>query len=367
MVKHYFLKYNHSCPPLQAILAMRILFFTNYFYPHIGGVEKHVLELSYELIRKGYEVNIITQRFDKKLPEFEKYNKIKIYRIDGGRLNWFQKFRIWRQLFRNIKLIKNSDIIHCHDVFFWYLPFRFLFFWKKVFVTFHGYESYPVPFKNIVGRRITEVLTYGNICIGDFMRDWYFSSPTLVSYGGVTLPKNSFSPSPSNYSALFYGRLDDQTGIREFIKAVSLIRKKIPKFKFKIIGSGKYKNLVKEEDFQGFKMNPEKELKYVRFAFLSRYLSILEALAAKRLVFATFDNSIKEDYLKMSPFEKFIVIVRSPEELCERLLYYISNPDEEKQLVERGYRFAKENSWKKVADAYQTLWVRRAAVTLSLR
>ena len=342
---------------------MNILFFTNYFYPHVGGVEKHVLEVSKELIQSGHTVIVMTQQFDKKLPKFEKYKNILVYRMPIGKLDWFQKFRIWRELFRNINLIRNADIVHCHDVFFWYLPFRFLFFWKKAFVTFHGYESFPVSFKNVIVRKVSEILANGNICIGDFMKKWYSANPTIISYGGVVLQeKNSLSPvSPS---ALFYGRLDDQTNIREYVQAIKLMRKQIPNFKFKIIGEGDYRSVVKNEAVEGFIKNPEKKLRFFRFAFLSRYLSILEALAARRLVFALYDNNIKEDYLRMSPFANCIVIAGSPEELCEKLLYYLSNPKKEKQLVDKGYRFAQENTWKKVCRTYQALWRKKFSIIM---
>jgi len=342
---------------------MNVLFFSNYFYPHIGGVEKHVLEVSKELIQNGHTVTVVTQRFDKKLPKLEKYKNIAVHRISAGKLNWFQKFRIWRELFRNMSIIRNADIVHCHDVFFWYLPFRLLFLWKKVFVTFHGYESFPVSFKSVVVRKIAEILANGNICIGDFMKKWYSANPTIVSYGGVALPsKNSLSPVSS--SALFYGRLDDQTNIREYAQAVKLIRKQIPNFKFKIIGEGAYRHMLKNEVVEKFTKNPEKELKFYRFAFLSRYLSILEAFAARRLVFALYDNNIKEDYLRMSPFANCIVIAGSPEELCEKLTFYLSNPKKEKQLVDKGYKFAQDNTWKKVCETYQALWRKKYAITM---
>jgi glycosyltransferase involved in cell wall biosynthesis len=342
---------------------MNVLFFANYFYPHVGGVEKHVFELSQELIKNGHAVTVVTQQFDKKLPKFEKHKNIVVHRMLVGKLNWFQKFRIWRELFHNIDLIKNADIIHCHDVFFWYLPFRFLFFWKKVFVTFHGYESFPVSFKNVIVRKIAEILANGNICIGDFMKKWYSAKPTIVSYGGVTFPAASSSLQTSS-SALFYGRLDDQTNILEYMQAVKLIRRQIPNFKFKIIGEGSYRRMVKNEIVEGFIKNPEKKLKSFRFAFLSRYLSILEALAARRLVFALYDNDIKEDYLRMSPFASCIVIAGSPEELCEKLVYYLSNPKKEKQLIDKGYKFAKENTWKKVCETYLALWRKKIAITM---
>jgi len=37
---------------------------------------------------------------------------------------------------KNRQLLQNADIIHCHDVFYWYLPFRFLYPHKPVFTPF---------------------------------------------------------------------------------------------------------------------------------------------------------------------------------------------------------------------------------------
>ena len=42
-----------------------ILFLTRSFYPNIGGVEKHVLELSKELIKRGYRITVITEKTQK--------------------------------------------------------------------------------------------------------------------------------------------------------------------------------------------------------------------------------------------------------------------------------------------------------------
>ncbi len=176
--------------------TVNILFLSRLFYPHIGGVEKHALEVSKRLIAKGYNVTIVTEEIStkdipvyfqsgRKIPKRENINSIEIYRISAGANNWFRKFRIWRELWKLRKLIETSDIIHCHDVFFWYLPFRFLFPFKKIFMTFHGYESYPVSKKEILIRKISENLSLGNICIGDFITKWYGTKPTYVTYGAV--------------------------------------------------------------------------------------------------------------------------------------------------------------------------------------
>src|SRR3989304_6221914 len=81
---------------------------------------------------------------------------IKIYRINVGKDYWFKKFRIWKEFFKNINLFFSADIVHCHDVFFWYLPFRFIFPFKKIYTTFHGYEGYPLTSKDILVHKISE-------------------------------------------------------------------------------------------------------------------------------------------------------------------------------------------------------------------
>jgi len=125
---------------------MRILFFSRLFYPHIGGVETHLLNLSNELIKRGFDVVIITSRFDKTLSSCEEKGKLKILRIDYPEIKFLGLFVIWFNLiFKHFNLINHADIIHIHDVFIWYLPFRLLFPRKdNVFITFHGYPSYPL-------------------------------------------------------------------------------------------------------------------------------------------------------------------------------------------------------------------------------
>lgn len=43
---------------------MKIIQLTPYFYPHLGGVESHVLELSKHLIKRGHEVEVVTTKLE---------------------------------------------------------------------------------------------------------------------------------------------------------------------------------------------------------------------------------------------------------------------------------------------------------------
>jgi glycosyltransferase involved in cell wall biosynthesis len=300
----------------------------------------------------------------------ESVSGIEIIRIPVGKEDWFKKFRVWKSLWQIRKEIENADVIHCHDVFFWYLPFRFFYPAKRVYTTFHGYESYPIKRRAIIMRKISEKLSRGNICIGDFIKKWYGTKPTFVSYGAVDVAtenkeqrtKNSsqfivHSSSLKKESALFFGRLDEQTGILEYVKAVELLKKKYPKFELLVVGDGEYKKRIeKKVKTIGFQKNPEKYFENYHFAFVSRYLSILEAFAAKRLVIATYDNPVKEDYLRMAPYAPFIIIEKEPENIAKRIEELLVNPKQEEKMINQAYKWVQKQTWEEMAKVYLKLW-----------
>lgn len=338
---------------------MNILFFSRLFYPHIGGVEKHVLEVSRLLIKRGHKVTVIAEQHSQDLKIKENIEGIEVFRIPNLKDNRFKKFQIWKWLWVNSNLMKISNVVHCHDVFFWYLPFRFLFPFKKIFTTFHGYESYPLKLKDIIVHKISEKLSNGNICIGDFMKKWYGTKPTYTAYGGVEVPnpklqiENKFKKD----SALFIGRLDEQTGILTYVEAVEIIKKKIPNFDFLIIGNGNLKARVSGKiKILNPLSNASEYFQKYNFAFVSRYLSILEAMVAKRLVFAVYDNPLKEDYLRLAPFSKYIIICNSSSELIHKTTFYLENLKEKEKLIEKAYKWVKEHTWEEVTSMYLELW-----------
>jgi len=356
---------------------MTIVFLCRLFYPHIGGVEKHVREVGKRLVKQGHRLIVITElsefedaskeRFRTKsgmTKNFENLDGMEVYRIPVGIDEKGKKWVIWRWMWEHRQIWQEADLVHCHDVFFWYLPFRLLYPGKKVYMTFHGYESYPIRWQAVVIRKIAEKLSWGNICIGDFMKKWYGTKPTYVSYGGVEIKGEGETRLQARQgvkgkgeSALFYGRLDDQTGILTYQAAIHIINKKYPQFALTVLGDGELSNKIDRKTKRfGFQENVTEYLENSRYIFVSRYLSILEALAAKRLVFAVYDNPLKEDYLKMAAFAPYIVIEKQTEKLAEKVLFFLQNPKIEKELVEKGYEWVKGQTWEEVVRTYEKLW-----------
>lgn len=338
---------------------MNILFFSRLFCPHIGGVERHVLEISRILIKKGHRIAIVTEQHSRDLKIKESIEGTKVYRIPNLKEGKNKKFQIWKWLWENRGLIGNSDVIHCHDVFFWYLPFRFIFPFKRVFTTFHGYESYPLKRKDILIHKISEKLSNGNICVGDFIRKWHGAKPNFVIYGAAEIPnQESLSKNKiKDESAVFIGRLHEQTGILTYVKAVQLLKKRIPDFDFLAIGDGELKDVINRKvKVLDAMNNPQRYFQRYNFAFVSRYLSILEAMAAKRLVFAVYDNPIKEDYLKMAPFSECITISNSSSELVSKILFYLEDLEARRKMTEKAYVWVKKRTWREVVKTYLALW-----------
>ncbi|HKZ98238.1 MAG TPA: glycosyltransferase family 4 protein [Thermoplasmata archaeon] len=60
---------------------MRVAQVTPWFYPHLGGVESHVLSLSRHLAARGHDVVVVTSRHDPSIPEEENLFGIRVVRV----------------------------------------------------------------------------------------------------------------------------------------------------------------------------------------------------------------------------------------------------------------------------------------------
>lgn len=355
---------------------MKILFLTRSFYPNVGGVEKHVLEIGSILSDFGHEITVITEKNLKTYSTHYqlralsaknegKAKKIRTLTINAGEDGWLKKLRVWKEMLKHIRTIYSSDIVHCHDVFFWYIPFKMLFPLKKVYTTFHGYEGNNLPTrKAILMHKISEKLSDGNICVGGFLKKWYGTKPTFVTYGAVNKEliktgSKKINQKKSNKVA-FVGRLEKETGILTYLKALKLLSQESINLQLDIYGEGSIErqviNYSRANDLKisvkGFISNIESVLKNYEYVFCSRYLSILESLSLKQIVFAEYNNEIKKNYLEMTPFSNFINIAGTPQEIADQFKKAIKG----NSINIRGYEWVKDKTWENLTDAYLRLW-----------
>jgi glycosyltransferase involved in cell wall biosynthesis len=335
-----------------------VLFLTRLYRPHIGGVEKHVYEIS-KILSKKYQIIIITEQHDINLPEKETYPEAEIYHIPvSGTSEKLKKFVIWKWVWQHRQLFLSADIIHIHDVFFWCLPLRLIYSLKNLYITFHGHENATGPTATQkFWHQLAAKLTGGNICIGGFHSKWYGVTPTYTSFGAV----NILPPTPikSLNKAIFVGRLAEDTGIMPYLESL-----KYSKLPLDVYGDGpemqRARSYVKENNlpvnFFGFVPEASNLISRYKIAFVSRYLGIIEGLAAGIPIVAHYNNAMKFDYLSIAPFSGFIKIAGTPREIAAAVSEISKIPSLMKEAVESGYNWAREQTWDQMCSLYLKLW-----------
>jgi glycosyltransferase involved in cell wall biosynthesis len=336
----------------------KVLFLSRLASPHVGGVERHIDEIARELIPRGHDLTVIAEQHDVKLPLEEQTSLYRIIRIPKESRR--SKMHLWKWMLQHGSEFLRADVIHVHDVFWWVLPLRLLFPGKKYYMTFHGYEGADEPTaKAIRAHTMAEQFTRGNICIGDWMRKWYHTKPSFVSYGAARLSRK---PAVPTASAIFFGRLSSDTGILEYIQGVKLLHGQIS---LDIFGEGELLKNIEAEiqsapfiSYRGVAIDTAARTAHYRFAFVSRYLGMIEAMQTGRYVFAQWNNAIKRDYLESFPAINAATLFTYPEELAQELKYILDHPQKEKNAVELAGDWAKQQTWDKVATIYEELWKR---------
>ena len=334
--------------------SKNILFLARLFIPHIGGVEKQVYELSLRLIKLGYSVTVLTERYDNNVPQEEIIKGIKIIRINVLNIKYFGLIHLWFSLFKYIKIFQEANIVHAHSVYIWYWPFKLLFLKKPSYVTFHGWEGiYPIPKINIFIRRIDAFLANKNITISDYVEKHYGIVADKLMYTSVDIPKEKILRK-STKTIVYVGRLDEDTGLRKILKAISYLKKY--KFQIEFCGDGSLKEeCEKYGKVNGF-VDPSQYYSKAFICISAGHTSILEAFTYKCLIVTTFNNQVKKDYLLMTPFKKWIIVENKPKILADKIIYYYKNPQKAGILTEGAYKWVKTQNWNACVNEYLDLW-----------
>ena len=279
---------------------MKILFLSHYYAPHIGGVEKHLQKVAEELDKNGHNVVVLTEKHEKNLKTVDYINSIRVVRFNYPHVKFLGLFLIWLNLWQNRKLIKNSDIVHVHDVFIWYLPFKLIYPRKKVFTTFHGWEGeWPIPKRNIFFKKLAAKLSRKNICVGEYIQKYYEILADKIIYGGAD-KTSKFSGKKIKNKVVFVGRLEKDTGLERFLKD---LKKHKDTF---FIGDGSLRAKCEEYGTVTGFTDPTPFYKTAEYAVPGGYLSYIDAKSYGCKIITYADNPLKKDYWEeIKKIEKF--------------------------------------------------------------
>ncbi len=328
------------------------------FYPNIGGVERHVLKISMELIKEGHSITILTEKRKRTAKNYEIYKGIKIYRIRPSVISRFLF------LLKNINLIRQADVIQIHDFtsfVLWYFPFRFIFPKKPVFVTFHGFDGIPIPKSAIILRKITESLVSDHICVGKYIQKWYGTRCNHITYGAVEPINEDIT---EEIDIVFIGRLEPDMDIQLYLQSLKILKEKYSiKVQMDIIGDGTLRHFVesfakKNElsiTIHGKIPNPEKIMAKGKIVLANGYLSILEASMLKKPIIAAYNSDLKRDYLYSMPMEK-LIILNNANEIAKMIKRLLEDPTLRFRIGTTNFNYAKQQTWKKIIEMYLDMY-----------
>jgi glycosyltransferase involved in cell wall biosynthesis len=347
---------------------MRIVMLTESFAPRIGGVEKHLLRVSEELAGRGHWVTILTPRDSPELPPEERSGGVRVLRFPRSGRSRAGNPEVWLWMLRRLALLAESDVVHVHGqtaLLAWYLPFRFLLPGKAVFITFHGHPGrFPLGLRHRFERKVSERLCRGNLCVGHYLEKWYGTRASAVTYGATDPPRRNLPP--RNGRIVFVGRLEEDTGILLYLRALRIIREMTGEpWSLRVCGAGSLRSRVERfarehglrVDLAGVVPDPLPHVQGSRFVFTSGYLSLLDAMICRRFVFSVYENPLKRDYLEMMPRARDLMeISGSPEDLATAFCRVLREPDRETACIERAHRFAAAQTWERMATTYLELY-----------
>lgn len=358
-------------------MSYHIVMFSPRFYPSKGGVEHFVYQISKRLVAQGIRVSVLTARVDPTIAYTDSVDGIDIYRFDqplgGGSANSvLSGLRRFQSLCRYWKLIWQADAIHCHDwnmFIYWYLPFRFIFFFKPVYISFYGNEGiFPIPKRVFYLRKIAQRLTRDHICGGDYIKQWYKTPCNKVVYGGIELAQD-IQPPQSRDSAVYVGRLEPDTGILSYLEAIKLLKYQYGfELQFDVFGDGSLRDqaqaFIGQWELDNVVMhgyvaasNNSELFAMGNYAFVSQNLAMLEAMVSHRLVFAVYDSPLKKDYVYSYPdAQNMLVASGSAQELVEKIIFYRQHPLEAEQIKTCAYIYASSMTWDKAVQTHLVMY-----------
>lgn len=360
---------------------MKILIFSLAYHPMIGGAEVAIHEITSRIPENEIQFDMVTLRFDKAYPKFEKIGNVNVYRIGGG-LGYLSK------------------IFFIFQAVFFARKNKYDFFWAMM-----TYMLFPISLRRILGDKTPYILTlqdgdpfahvfnrwrirvfkpllaygfkhaYKVQTISYFLAGWArqagFKGEVQVIPNGVDL--NRFKIYDSGFKnkeemiLITTSRLVPKNGIEDIIEAMKFLPLNV---KLRIIGSGPLEsrlksysrilNLESRINFLGEVPNSEipKHLSeadiFVRPSLSEgQGISFIEAMAAGLPVIATPVGGIP-DFLKDGETGLFVE-PRNPRQIAFQVHKLISDRVWRDKITIAAKRMVQERyGWDLIAEEMKT-------------
>jgi glycogen(starch) synthase len=229
---------------------VRLLFWSEFFWPYIGGAEVWGPRLAVALRERGYEILVVTSHDYLELPDKSEHEGLRVHRFPFRaalqRKNIEQVINARRRLV-DLKLNFSPDLVHIHNI------------GPSAVFHLHTIDSAPAPFSVTMRQQIMPGQTAGRDSIqGQILRaaDWVVgcSAATLeqgrqwapeiiprssVIFNAPDAPSLPPAPLPVEHPRVLYlGRLIPQKGVDVALRAFASVVEHFPRARLIIAGEG---------------------------------------------------------------------------------------------------------------------------------
>jgi glycosyltransferase involved in cell wall biosynthesis len=362
---------------------MRVLFWSELFWPYIGGAEVFSSKLLVALRERGHEVIVVTRQDSPDLPPEDQYQGIPIYRFPF--LTAFASHSVDQLIAARQGLVKLKrdfapDLVHVHG------------FGPSVVFHIDTAQAHPSPL--LVTLIEERPHREGSELLGRMLRaaDWVtgksgavlaqarrftpeITPRSSVIHNGLSVPALLPKPLPTDAPLLLcLGRLAVQKGFDVAITALASIANRFPNARLIVAGDGPERpNLERQVaergladivDFVGW-VSPDKVLALINTSTIvlmpSRWEGlpsvVLQAAMMARAVIATRVSGLSEVVVH----EETGLLVESEDchALAEAIAILLNQPETAARMGQAARcRVQERFSWEQCVTAYDSLWRR---------
>lgn len=363
-------------------MATRVLFWSELFWPYIGGAEIFSTTLVPELRERGYDVLVVTRRDSPKLPRQDRYQGVPIFRIPfytGLSEHSAEQILLARQQLVQVKRGFAPNLVHVHGfgpTSFFYLDtanaLR-----APLLVTLTVDISHPSHRYELLPRLLASAdwVTGKTAAILDQAQQLVpqIRSRSSVIHNGLDVP--ALAPSPLPFAAprlLCLGRLDFQKGFDLALTAMASVIQHFPDARLLIAGDGPDRRNLEQRacelrlnhvvDFLGW-VSPRQVFDLINTTTMvimpSRWEGLpsvaLQAGTMARPIIGTRITGITDVVLHEQT--GLLVEREDPGAIALAVLSLLRRPEAAVRMGQAARERVREAfSWKHCVEAYEKLW-----------
>lgn len=357
---------------------------SEYFYPHLGGMTEHIYHFSKELIRRGYDVTLLTGRVKREGEHWQgpslppglkviEFGKSTLIFANHSFARATLGFDVGKDI-RKVLAAEQFDLLHIHSPMTPTLPILFQKYSDTVTVgTVHTYfDSLPYYrlFRKILQPyldKLDGLIAVAPSCVeamDKYFRGHYAIIPNGVDVEWFARPQGVIEKYDDDRpTVLFLGRLDPRNGLGTLIKAFFKVLAQVPKARLVVVGEGPMRPLYERKAslhlgkaifFEGEISNTRPEYFAASDVFCypatkaSFGITLLEAMAAGKPVVATENKGFCD--MMQNGVNGLLVEQGRSDKLADALVQVLQDKNLARKLSDNGREMIRNYSWETITD-----------------